>query len=496
MKQPWFLFAPVLTALALGCGSSPTAADDDDLGVDAGSDPSGDAGPSVDAGGEDQSCDWEQEFADFFATDHVVAIDIVFDDPTAWDQMLANKMAREYFPATVTIDGESMTQVGIRFKGNSSLAASQPGQTKSLKVNFEYYVDGQRFHCVDKVNLNNAFKDPSMMREALGYRLANDFGVVAPRTAFAEVTVDGDLHGVFTMVQQVDHRFLKERYGTDNDADDGNLYKLYSDYDFGYLGASATPADYGDSVAETGLVLKTNEDDPTMNSYADVTALAKAIADVLADPGAGNRAALEAVFDIDSYLRYQAWTLVVSNLDAYYGMLHNLYVYDNPVTGKFETLPWDVNEAFGAFGCHIGPPGSSTGDEDVYTTDLMQPCQAVRPLNRLSFQVPEYRARYCEILHQLVDVENVAQSGLYNVADMDQAIADLHQLIGPARQRMDSEGLLDQPPGNYTYADYLANQGHAVPTASGPGMEAGPNLGYFDDQRLANLADLIGAVCQ
>jgi hypothetical protein len=477
-----------MPAAIVACDGSSPGTGDSDTDTDADTDADSDS---------DADCDWSTVFAELFANDHVVQVAIDFDDPDAWDEMLAQKMDQIFRPASVTIDGESISSVGIRFKGNSSLSMSQDYNTKSLKLDFEEYVDGQAFRCADKLSLNNATKDPSMMRESLAYALASDVGIVAPRTAFAEVTVDGSLHGVFTMVQQVDHRFLKENYGTADGADDGNLYKLYSDYDFGYLGEDAASEDYGDPVAETGLVLKTNEDDAAMNDYSDVTALTKAIADVLASPTEDSRAALEGVMDVDGYLRYQAWTLAIANLDAYYSMKHNLYVYHHPVTGLFETIPWDANEAFGSFPCNTGgPPGPGDTGEDVYTVDLFVPCGAVAPLNRLSYQVPEYRARYCAFLHELVDVADTASGGEYSVGDQDGRIAAIHSLIGEARQRMDDEGALTQPPGDYTYEDYVTNQGHSTPAGStGPVPAEGPNLGYFNEERLQNLAIAIVDAC-
>jgi spore coat protein CotH len=486
----YWLFA-AMAAISLwlgGCSSEkPYSAD---AGTDADTDTDTDA---------DTDCDWAAAFDEFFAQDRVLEIAIDFDDPNAWSQMLVDMSNDTYWPATVTIDGEAMTQVGVRFKGNSSLQMSGDDNTKSLKLDFEQYVPDQAFHCVSKLSLNNATKDPSMIRERLGYDLARELGITAPRTAHAEVTVDGALHGVFTVVQQVDHAFLKGAYGTADGADDGNLYKLYSDYDFSFLGDDATAADYGDATAETGLVLKTNEDDPAMNTYADVTALTKALDAVLVDPSAGNRAALEALMDVDSFLRLLAWHVVISNLDSPYSMTHNLYVYHNPITDLFEAIPWDVNEAFGSFQCMGGGPSDPPTD-DVYTVDLLAPCGAQMPLNRLASAVPEYQALYCGILNELVDVADVQSGGIYNVGGMDARIATLRDLLAEARQRMDDEGTVTQPPGNYTYDDFLTNQGHTsvAPTgtgSTGPGPGAGPNLGYFDDLRLDSLIDQIAALC-
>jgi len=237
-----------------------------------------------------------------------------------------------------------------------------------------------------------------------------------------------------------------------------------------------------------------------MNSYADVTELTRALADALADPSAENRAALEAVMDVYSFLRLQAWHVIIANLDSPYSMNHNLYVYHNPLTDLFEAIPWDVNEAFGSFQCMGGGPGDPPSSADVFTVDLLAPCGAEMTLNRLSYEVPEYQALYCGILDEIVDTGDVAAGGLYNVAGEDAEIAALHALLAEARQRMDDEGTLTQPPGEYSYADYVTNQGHTSvpPTGSGttgPGPGAGPNLGYFNDQRLASLAEQIAALC-
>jgi len=482
-----------------GCGSGTVPAAD--AGTDADTDTDADSDSDVDADSDsDSDCDWSTEFEAFFAQDRVVQIAIDFDDPNAWDEMVAAMSTELYWPATITVDGESISQVGVRLKGNSSLMMSGVDNTKSLKLDFEEVVPDQTFHCLDKLSLNNATKDPSMIRERLGYDLARELGVPAVRTAHAELTVDGALQGVFTMVQQVDHRFLKDFYGTEDGADDGNLYKLYSNYDFSFLGDDTTPADYGDAAAETGLVLETNEGDPAMNTYADVTELTKALAAAIADPSPENRAALESVMDVDSFLRLEAWHVAIANLDSPYTMEHNLYVYHNPITGLFEAVPWDVNEAFGSFQCQGGGPGDPPPAGDVYTVDLTQPCGADAPLTRLVTAIPEYEDRYCGILNELVDVNDINGGGIYNIDGMDARIAALRDLLAEARQRMDDEGTLTQPPGNYTYEDFLTNQGHSpqAPVGTGtigPGPGAGPNLGYFDDLRLDSVIDQIAALC-
>jgi hypothetical protein len=443
-------------------------------------------------GSAPEECDWNAVFEEFYAQDHVVDIRIDFDDPTAYAQMLdaarEPPIERPFFPATVTIDGESMSNVGVRLKGNSSLWTSRDDQMKSFKIHFEEYVEGQRFHCIDRVSLNSNFKDPSIMRERLAYALANEYGIDASRTAYAEVHVEGDRHGVYTMIQQVNHRFLRERFGTEAHADDGNLYKCYQGCPLVYMGedAEAYKAGMGgmqcDDPERCGLQLKTNEDDPLRNDYADIALLTRTIDDFRA--GSVGTAELEAVFDVEHYLRFQAWNLVLSNLDSYYVPVHNFYLYHRVLDDRFQMIPWDVNEAYGAFPCR-GEPGQPP-PVDVLEVDLVDVCgDPLLPLTEMVAKEPAYTSMYCEALHDFMDT-------IYDVADQDSRIAALHALVGTAREQ---PSVKSQPPEDYSYDEYLVAQTHEPPAGPGPGMGA-YNLGFFNDRRIEHVEAQIAVLCQ
>jgi len=460
-----------------------------------------DAGPdgSADTDGDVDCQDPTAELDLVFPQDHVVEIAIDFDDPTAYDQMLAAADLGEtpFFAATITFDGEVIEDVGVRLKGNSSLHSSQDHQQKSFKVHFEEYVDGQRFHCVDRLSLNNNFKDPSIMRERLGYALANEAGIDAPRTAYALVAVNGEPHGVRTMVQQVDERFLEERLGEADHADDGNLYKCYTLCDLAYIDDDPTsytteapgpPCD-DPTGEECGLALKTNEDDPALNDYADVIGLIRTVDQVLS--GQATTADLEAIFDVEQYLRFQAWSLVLSNLDSYFSSTRNFYLYHRPTDDRFQLIPWDLNEAYGAYGC-MGPPDQT--DFDVLEVDLLTPCwtedsqpgqNEPKPLMRLVIEIPAYRELYCDALAEVM-------GDVYVAADQDARIAALHAIVSEARQLA---SVVSQPPGDFTYDDYLTAIGHdpgGIDTMGGTAY----NLGYFNDERIANVEAQMEILCQ
>ena len=63
----------------------------------------------------------EQQYESaLFGTD-LITVDIQMDEDD-WQDMLDNAMSEEYYPADVTINGQTFQNVGIRPKGNTSLS--------------------------------------------------------------------------------------------------------------------------------------------------------------------------------------------------------------------------------------------------------------------------------------------------------------------------------------------------------------------------------------
>src|SRR5574337_1801497 len=137
-----------------------------------------------------------------------------------WDTLLATHITDTYMTCTMTFDGRIMDSVGIKTKGNSSF--NNNSIKKSFKVHFNEFVSGQDFDGIKKINLNNSFKDPTMMREKTMLDFMNRHGMVAPRCTYARVYLNGVYWGLYTLVEDVStNKFLKQRY-PDND---GNLFK-------------------------------------------------------------------------------------------------------------------------------------------------------------------------------------------------------------------------------------------------------------------------------
>jgi len=120
----------------------------------------------------------------------------------------------------------------------------------------------------DVHHLKSMYNDPSQMREALAWRLFGRAGIPAARHTYAKLAFDATYYGLFSVIEQVDKRFLKDRFGANHR---GNLYKAYC----GDVGCATLEHRTGPGGDDSGRQyyragagdnrtyrLKTNEDTP------------------------------------------------------------------------------------------------------------------------------------------------------------------------------------------------------------------------------------------
>ena len=252
-----------------------------------------------------------------------------------WADLVENPLEETYYAVDVTINGETLSNVGLRTKGNNTLTsvASSDSDRYSFKIDFDYFNDGENYYGLKKLNLNNNYGDASYMREYICYRIMGEMGIPVPATSYTHITINGEEWGLYLAVEPIDEVFLERTFGDST----GDLYKPD--------GTGADLVYRGDDMSEyPGLVLKTNEE--TSDGSA-ILALMKAL-----ESGEG----LEDVLDVDEVLRYLAANVALANYDSYLGnTTHNYYLYEQD--GRFTIVPWDYNYSFGGFG---------GGEVDIY----------------------------------------------------------------------------------------------------------------------------------
>lgn len=380
--------------------------------------------------------------------DEIITIDIKVDTED-WQSLLDNAQAKEWISGNLIINGDQISTVGIRTKGNSSLSQSKDGKY-SLQFKFNKYVKGQSYYGLDTLSINNMIGDATYMKDYISYDIMRYIGVDTPLTNYAKVTVNGEDYGFCLALERYDEAFLDRVYNTtagelynvkismgnrekfENRAQDvdniffngqqgsensinpqvpsgdvqGGDMPDFNNGEFKVFGMGGGMGNSG------GGSLIYTDDEP--NSYSAIfdNAISSKISDndkqrvitAIKNLNAGND--LEKYFDVDEILRYFAAHTVLVNLDSYISnMQQNFYIYEKG--GKISILPWDYGLAFGGF---------QSGDASkVINFPVDTPVSGVsmeeRPLINKLLEVDEYKERYHEYLKEIA--EGYFESGLF-----------------------------------------------------------------------------------
>ena len=407
--------------------------------------------------------------ARLFDTSRMHTIEIVMDD---WDAFLDTCTNEEYANCTVVIDGEAYKNTGIRAKGNTSLTqvAAYGNNRYSFKLEFDHYNSQSTYYGLDKLCLNNLIQDNTYLKDYLVYQMMAQAGAAAPLCSFVNISVNGEVWGLYLAVEGIEEAFLTRSYGSDY----GCLYKPDSmdmgggapDMDdFPDMAGSAPDMndaapdmaggapDMGDfpdmagsapdmndaapdmaggapdmgsrAMGSDDVLLKYIDDDPDSypnifdNAKTDITTADqnRLIASLKALSSGSN---LTETVAIDQVIRYFVVHNFVLNFDSYTGsMIHNYYLYEED--GRLAMLPWDYNLAFGGFST-----GTSAGSLVNYPIDtpVSGGDTADRPMLAWIFQNEEYTKLYHQYMEEFIT--EYFDSGLFS-----RQIDTLKELLSP-----------------------------------------------------------------
>lgn len=285
----------------------------------------------------------------------------------------------------LTFDGQTLKDVGVRYKGNYTYMATAQSLKKSLKIDVNKYVEGQRLDGLTMFNLHCGVSDPTKSREAMSYAIFREAGVPAPRTAFAELTLtvpgkyDKELVGLYTLTEQVNKVFLKQHF------QDGTGMLLKPEGLHGgptHLGPNWKP--YEDRYKP-----RDTPSDKQKQRLIDFTKLVSSGSDEAFTKEIG------AYLDVDAFLRFIAANALMSNLDSYLGFGHNYYLYLVPKTNKFVFIPWDLDLSLATWPA-VGTP------EQLVELSLDHPHAGQNKLLDRLFAITEHKDRYRAIIKELL----------------------------------------------------------------------------------------------
>ncbi len=266
---------------------------------------------------------------------------------------------------------DTVQNIGIKIKGNTSIWANK----KSFRVSFNTYEQGRKWQGLEKLNLNANHRDPVSARAKICSDLMRSMGVIGSRANHVKLYVNGSYYGLYINVEHVDEQFVKLRYGSD----EGNLYKCLWPADLVFKGNNPNlyKEEFGDRRA---YELVTNA---ALDDYSD---LAQFIAVLNNTPIADLPCELEKVFNVDAYLKTLAFDILSGNWDGGAYNKNNFYLYHNPVTDKFEYIPYDLDNTLGIDWLSVG-----WVTRNIYN---WSPNGEPRPLYQRLLAVPAYRERF------------------------------------------------------------------------------------------------------
>lgn len=326
-----------------------------------------------------------------------------------------------YVWADIEFGADSFRGVGVRYKGNGTFLTSRDSLKRSLKIDMNQFVKGQKLAGMTQFNLHNSVRDPSGMNESVAYELFRKAGIPAPRTSHAEVYVTvPELYnrkylGLYNLVEDVGSRLTTKKFNVSGGAllkpvtpnlfaDLGDDWKNYKQ---SYDPKSKLSKKEKDRIIETCKFVSTSDDQKFATG-------------------------ISSYFDLDNFATYLAMTVWLSDLDGILGPGQNYYLYLHPKTHKFSFIAWDQDQTFGQFprgtqaqreGLSINRPwngrnsflGKLFASESFKTKYL----NAIQTINQSVIEIPEIERQVKSLsgmLHEFVEKESKERLQAFNKA--------------------------------------------------------------------------------
>jgi hypothetical protein len=374
---------------------------------------------------------------DLYDTTVLRTFAIQFNDANWLTLLRNNYFSQTNILATLTVDGISYPNVGVRIRGNTSYTALPAGSEKfSLNVELDTVDPEQTIMGYKALNLNNGFHDPTFCREVIYNNYVARF-IPNPRANHAVVTLNGQNWGVYVNVQQFDRVMLDPHF-----SNTGGLRIKCANNPSGpglrYNGA--LPSGY------TGYEIK----DP--GGLADPWAPLIAVCNTVTNEPLATWQNTDNLFAIDAAI----WSVVLENIltddDSYVNKGADFVTYRDPADGRMYLLQTDANETF----------------TQTSWTPTRNFTSSTKPVLFHVLAVPELRQRYMAHYRTVKADLNWAYFGPIALAHRD--------LISAA--------VLADPKKLYSHTLFLQNFTTSV-TMPYTGLAGGtvPGLQQFADQR-------------
>jgi len=347
---------------------------------------------------------------DFYDTNTIQDVRISFEQKN-WRYMLDSLRYNgdALLKGRVEINGQRFDAAGIRYRDGKAFTPG--GRRNGLFVSLNYMNDSQNYQGYTDLDLSSALRDPSMVREVLGYEIARHF-VPAPKANYAKVTINGEYYGLFVNVETVTDAFLTHHFGTSQgslfksdpntveQAPDGCKAKAYASlqYDkdpacFKFHFKGSDNADWRELVELTRVLDESPEE-------------------------------IDRVLDVDRTLWMLAFNNLFVNLSSYAGQYSPHYYLYNDGKGRFVPVIFDLNLAIGSFK-NTGAGSDLSTNELLELPVLLHADDVTKPLISVLLADELHRKQY--LSHMRTIIAEFLHNGLF-----EKRARELQSLISDA----------------------------------------------------------------
>ncbi len=343
----------------------------------------------------------------FYQLDKIRTLHLQFDQPNYWSLLMSNYQSKTDLPATLTYDGKSYQNVGVRFKGQTSYQRVST-QKKSFNITLDFSDKTQNIKGYETLNLNNSFEDNSFMREVFYENITRPFSP-SLKANYVHLFINGQDWGLYPNVQALDGTYEKEWF-LSNDGTRWRCERSSGGGGPGGFGAGTSTLNYlGDDTTsyKPNYTLKYTS---VENPWSDLVRVTKVLNTLPLDQLEDS---LNKVLDVDRALWFLAKEILFGDDDSYInkGGMDYYAIYQKDVE-RLIPLEYDANSVM-------------SGQTSSWSIFLKENDTKFPLANRL-FKVPSLRQRYLAHFRTLF---NNALDSTYFVKSLNQLYAQIDSLV-------------------------------------------------------------------
>lgn len=289
----------------------------------------------------------------FYDASSVKNIYLYFPQANYWNLLTNNYNSGTDLLAKLAYEGETFDSIGVRFKGQTSYQGARNSQKKSFNISLDFVRSDQKVMGYKTLNLNNAYQDPSFMKEVLYLHLIRKH-IPAAKANYVQLYINDQLWGIYPNIQQLNRDFLKEWFISD----DGTNWRADVPD-----GSGIQPGGrWGDGTAALNFL---GNDTNQYKKYYTLKSTRKAnpwedlvrVCSVLANTPLENlEKEISEVMDLDRTLWFLASEILLADDDSYvFKGKMDYYVYLEAETGRMAPIEFDGNSAFYSQGATWSP---------------------------------------------------------------------------------------------------------------------------------------------